>query len=214
MPASVSVLPREQAGDAQVWSVPDVAEEPLAEGGAWHPRTLRQLEETEQRARDEGYARGLDEGRRAATAELAEQVRRIDAIVAALQAPLEALDATVEHELVQLAAIAAERIARHELATSPERILDAVRSALAALPAYARQVRIRLQPGDAALVREHLAPGEGGHAWEILEDPKLSRGGCLVQAEATQIDASVETRIATVLDEVLGRDAAAPPEAA
>jgi flagellar assembly protein FliH len=209
MPANVAVLSRENAGDAQVWNLPNVGADPMVEGGAWHPRTLRQLEETEQRAYDDGHARGLAEGRIAAAAELAEQIRRIDALVAALQAPLDTLDDCVERELVALASIAAERIARHELKTSPERVLDAVRAALAVLPGYARQVRLRLQPDDAALVREHLAPTEGGHAWEIVEDVKLTRGGCIVLAENSQIDASVETRIAAVLDGVLGRDVSA-----
>ncbi len=206
-----SVTRREDATDAQTWSAPDVGCDALVENGAWHPRTLRQLEETEQRAHEEGYRDGLAAGRAAAREELAAQVARIGAIVQALQAPLDQLDEAVEGELLALAGIAASRIALHEIALAPERILDAVRAALKILPGFARQVRIRLHADDATLVREQLAPSESGHSIEIVEDASLSRGGCIVQAENSEVDAQVETRIAAVLDSLLSRDVTRHP---
>jgi flagellar assembly protein FliH len=170
-------------------------------------RTLRQLEDVEQRAREDGYAAGLAEGRAAAKSEIAAQVARIEAIVAALAAPFQNLDAAVESELVLLATTAATRIVRHELVLAPERILGAVQGALAALPAYARNVKLFLAPDDAALVREHLAPGASGHAWDIVEDATLTRGGCRVMADTSQVDATLETRLATIIDAMLGGDA-------
>ena len=96
---------------------------------------------------------------------------------------------------------------RHELSVAPERILGAVRDALAALPAYARNVKLFLAPDDAMLVREHLAPGTSGHAWDIVEDATLTRGGCRVMADTSQVDATLETRLATIIDAMLGGDA-------
>ncbi|HMM66627.1 MAG TPA: FliH/SctL family protein [Dokdonella sp.] len=207
MSSIASVYRREDTTDAQPWSAPDVTAHALVENGAWHPRTLRQLEETEQRAHEEGYRDGLAAGRAAAREELAVQVRRIDAIVQALQAPLDELDEVVERELLNLAMIAAGRIAFREISLAPERVLDAVRAALKILPGFARQVRIRLHADDAALVRGLLSPTESGHAVEIVEDDSLVRGGCIVQAENSEVDVRFETRIAAVFDDMLGRDA-------
>ncbi len=207
MSSIASVYRREDTADAQPWSAPDVTAHALVENGAWHPRTLRQLEETEQRAHEEGYRDGLAAGRAAAREELAVQVRRIDAIVQALQAPLDELDEVVEHELLNLAMVAAGRIAFREISLAPERVLDAVRAALKILPGFARQVRIRLHADDAALVRSLLSPTESGHAVEIVEDDSLVRGGCIVQAENSEVDVRFETRIAAVFDAMLGRDA-------
>jgi flagellar assembly protein FliH len=201
----MSVIAREDVAEARRWEMPEVG----AGTKAPQPnlRTLRQIEDIEQRAREDGYAAGLAEGRAAARAEVSAQVARIEAIVAALAAPFQNLDATVESELVLLATTAATRIVRHELALAPERILGAVRDALAALPAYARNVKLFLAPDDAALVREHLVPGTSGHAWDIVEDATLTRGGCRVMADTSQVDAALETRLATIIDAMLGGDA-------
>ncbi|HKE47043.1 MAG TPA: flagellar assembly protein FliH, partial [Rhodanobacteraceae bacterium] len=167
-------------------------------------RTLRQLEDVEQRAREDGYAAGLAEGRAAGRAQVAAEVARIHAIAEALAAPFANLDAAVESELVLLATTAATRIVRHELAIAPERIVGAVRDALNVLPASARNVKLFLAPDDAALVREHLVSGASGHAWDIVEDQSLTRGGCRVLADTSQVDATLETRIATIIDAMLG----------
>lgn len=198
-------IPREAAVDARRWELPDVGSADAGPLAAWHPRALRQIEDVEQRAREDGYARGLAEGRDAARAELVAQVARVESLLAALVAPLEDLDATVERELVALALLTAERVVRHELATAPDRVLAAVRDSLAALPSHARQVRLHVAPQDAALLREHLAAGAGGHACEIVEDAALTPGGCHVHAEHSRVDASVESRLAALIDGVLAR---------
>lgn len=200
----MSVLARENVGEFRRWELPEVGTGSNA--AAPNLRTLRQVEDIEQRAREDGYAAGLAEGRAAAKTELAAQVARIQAIVAALAAPFANLDAAVESELVLLATTAATRIVRHELGVAPERILDAVRDALTALPAYARNVKLFLAPDDAALVREHLVPGASGHAFEIVEDSSLTRGGCRVLADTSQVDATLEARLATIIDAMLGGD--------
>jgi len=200
----MTVLAREDATEARRWEMPEVGASTKAPPP--NLRTLRQLEDVEQRAREDGYAAGLAEGRAAARAEATAQVARIQSIVAALAAPFANLDAAVESELVLLATTAATRIVRHELSVAPERILNAVRDALTALPAYARNVKLLLSPDDAALVREHLAPGTSGHAWEIVEDTTLTRGGCRVMADTSQVDATLEARLATIIDAMLGGD--------
>jgi flagellar assembly protein FliH len=201
----MTVLAREDVTEARRWELPEVG------AGTKAPppnlRTLRQLEDVEQRAREDGYAAGLAEGRAAARSEVAAQVARIESIIAALAAPFASLDAAVESELVLLATTAATRIVRHELSVAPERILGAVRDALAALPASARNVKLLLAPEDAALVREHLSAGTSGHAWDIVEDPSLTRGGCRVMADTSQVDATLETRLAAIIDAMLGGEA-------
>ena len=78
------------------------------------------------------------------------------------------------------------------------------REAMAALPLAARNVRLHLHPEDATLVREMLALSDGERGWQISEDPVLSRGGCKISSDTSQIDASVERRLHTVIANVLG----------
>jgi len=198
----MSILSRENVGEFRRWELPDVG--PGANAAAPNLRTLRQLEDIDQRAREEGFASGLAEGRLAGAAEIATQVARISAIVSALEAPFANLDRAVENELVLVATIAATRIVRHEIALAPERILDAVRDAIAALPGYARNVRLFLTPDDAAIVRDHLTSSSSGHPFEIVEDASLTTGGCRVQADTSTVDATLETRLATIIDALIG----------
>ena len=68
---------------------------------------------------------------------------------------------------------------------------------------------MQLHPDDAALRRERRATPQAESAWTILEDPVMSRGGCRVTADAAQIDARVETRLAAVMSTLLGEERAA-----
>jgi flagellar assembly protein FliH len=79
-----------------------------------------------------------------------------------------------------------------------------VREALAALPVGARDVRLALNPEDAAMIREVLSLQEGDHAIRVVEDPVQSRGGCRVLTETSQIDATVESRLNAVIANTLG----------
>jgi len=62
--------------------------------------------------------------------------------------------------------------------TRPDR--RRVREALAILPVASRNVRVVLNPEDAALVRQVYALSDSELTWKIVEDPVVARGGCRV----------------------------------
>jgi flagellar assembly protein FliH len=43
-------------------------------------------------------------------------------------------------------------------------------------------------------------------AWQIVEDPTVTRGGCRVATETSEVDATVEARVAAVVARVLGEE--------
>ena len=110
----------------------------------------------------------------------------------------------IRRDLTQQRLNAARLIVRRELKTDPAQVLAAVREAMAALPAAARNVRLHLHPEDALLVREHMKLHEEERAWKVVEDPALARGGCKVLTDTSQIDASLEARLTAILATVLG----------
>jgi flagellar assembly protein FliH len=79
-----------------------------------------------------------------------------------------------------------------------------VREALAALPITSRSVRLHLHPEDAQLVRQAFSLNEQEAHIQVLDDPVQSRGGCRVQTDNSQIDATVETRLNALIARVLG----------
>jgi len=192
----------------QRWELPNVGclqPASRAANAALQP-TVRELEALEQQAREEGYAAGRAEGLTAARQQLDERLARLDALYEAATHPLQVLDEQTERELARLAMVVARRVIAHELQLSPGSIVQAVRQAAKALPAATRQLRVHVHPDDLLLLREL---GAVETHWQLLADPALARGDCQLQSEHSRLDARVETRLAAVIDGVLGDDAAA-----
>jgi flagellar assembly protein FliH len=157
------------------------------------------------------HARGYQAGMAAARTEtqgqidlLKARVTRLDAILNLLARPLEELDAEVERQLTLLAITVGKQILRRELKTDPAQIVAVIRESVARLPAASRDIRVQLHPEDAAVVRETLATPTADRAWSIVEDPALSRGGCLVRTDTSQIDARLDSRLNAIVAAALG----------
>jgi flagellar assembly protein FliH len=190
-----------ELADCEAWHVPEVQSQSAAQS---RPVTARQLEQIQEQAHKEGFQQGVQEGREAGLKEFLERVRYLDQLVQALNKPFEELDEAVENQLVQLAMLVARQLVRRELKADPEQVIAVVREALAALPLAARDIRLALHPEDAAMIQEALSLNQRDDVIQIVEDPVQSRGGCRVVSEASQIDATVESRLNAVIAGVLG----------
>ena len=195
------IIRGEEASDCQAWRLPEVQSGAASRN---RPVTARQLEEIQQQARQEGFQQGLQEGRDSGREELLNSVRCLEQILKTLDKPLEELDDSVEQQLAQLAMLVARQLVRRELKTDPEQVVGIVREALALLPVAARDVQLVLNPEDAGIIRDALSLHEGEQAIRIVEDPVQSRGGCRVLTRTSQIDATIETRLNSVIAGVLG----------
>lgn len=200
------------------WRLPEV-EGPII-GRSREERRAAAAEESARLALQAAEARGYESGMARARAETAarlaaleERAKRLDAVLQLMARPLEQLDADIESELAQLALGVGKQLARRELRIEPAQVIAILRECLALLPAAARDVRVHLHPEDAATVREHLTAPASERAWTIVEDPTLSRGGCLIHNQSSRIDARLEARIAAVAASVLGDERSAPREA-
>jgi len=185
-----------------LWTVPDM-EGPAAQ----HKMpTVGGLADLQAEAHKEAFEQGLTEGRQAGRAEVQAQVDRLAGMFYDLAKPFDALDTEVERELLSLAMALARQIVRRELKTDPTQIIGIIREAIAALPVATRDVRVHLHPEDASVVKQHLAPTENERAWTIIEDPVMARGGCQVTTNTSRIDARLETRLGSILSELLGTE--------
>jgi flagellar assembly protein FliH len=193
------------------WDLPEVAGQTVQ--GRRAGRTVSELEDVEQRAHKEAYAKGHAAGIAAAKAEsqqalnqLKQQVANIDKMLAAVAQPFKELDAEVEEQLVQLAVAIARQLVRRELRMDPAQVIAIIRETVALLPAATRDVRVHLHPEDASVVREKLAMPAADRAWTIVEDPVMPRGGCRVTTDTAHIDARMDTRIQSIMATILGEE--------
>jgi flagellar assembly protein FliH len=166
-------------------------------------------------AREQSEARGYEAGMAKAKAEMEGQVnelkariQRLDKLLSFMGRPLEDLDADVEKMLLRLTLSVGKQLARRELRIDPSQVIAIIRESLQELPIAAREARVLLHPEDAAIVRERLAEPSNERAWTIVEDPTMSRGGCIVKTETSRIDARIESRINTIIANVLGDERA------
>ncbi len=204
------------AGAAAIerWSLPQVEGHVI--GRPVDERKARAAAEAIARvARQESEARGYEAGMAKAQAEmqgriaeLDARVRQLDSLLQLIGRPLQDLDAEVEKMLLQLALAVGKQLARRELRVDPAQVIAIIRESLAELPAAAREIRVHLHPEDAAIVRERLSEPLTERAWTVVEDPTMSRGGCIVRTENSQIDARLESRINTVIANALGDERA------
>jgi flagellar assembly protein FliH len=205
------------AATIERWRLPEV-EGPII-GRPREDRRAAAAEESLRHTLKEAETRGYEAGMARARAEtgsrlaaLEERVKRLDAALQLLAQPLQQLDTEIEDELAQLALSVGKQLARRELHIEPTQVIAILRESLALLPIAAREVRVHLHPEDAATVREHLTTPAVDRAWTIVEDPTLSRGGCVIQSQSSRIDARLEARIAAVAASALGDERAAARE--
>jgi flagellar assembly protein FliH len=196
------------------WALPDVAGPVVSrvrEDKKPVDNTVDLLRQALQESEARGYQAGLEKAQaqsQVALEALAARAAQLDSILQLLGAPLQQLDAEVEKELLQLTLAVGKQLARRELRVDPAQVIGIIRESLSQLPAAARDVRVHLHPEDAATVRERLAEPSQERAWKIIEDPTLSRGGCMIRTENSQLDARLDSRIAAVIASALGEERA------
>lgn len=183
------------------WDVPAIDG-----GGGKGYMTAGRLEAIQKEAYEEAWRVGHADGLRAGEEAARERVARLDRLLGALARPFDELDEQIEKQLVELAMATTRQLFRREIREEPTHVIGVVRDAIQLLPAASRSVQVHLHPDDASIVREHLAPAEGELAWSIVEDPLLTRGGCRVSTENSQVDASAEARLNALIRRVAGED--------
>lgn len=206
------ILPGEDIQDLQQWQPPDVGKAPGHHHGLSAPPTAAELHEIQRQAHEEGLEQGKKEGFKyghkeglqAAQKSLQSKVQQVDTLLATLNEPLKTLDDEVEHEMVTLIISMVRQLVRREIRTDPNQIIGVVREALSILPVASRNVQLMLHPDDAVMIREIYALSESELGWKIIEDPVMSAGGCRVMTDTSQVDATLESRLANLIAPLLG----------
>ncbi|KJV07874.1 flagellar assembly protein FliH [Methylocucumis oryzae] len=164
------------------------------------------LEQGLAEGRQQGYDEGLQKGYDENVAKLTEQTTRMIGLMETLSEPFKALDEEVEKELIELAIAMASQIIRREIKLNPGEVVAAVRAAIKVLPLSSQKINLHLHPEDAELVRNLLALDDMVTSWSIVEDPLISRGGCIVKTDVSYVNATVEHRLAAVIANMLGSE--------
>jgi len=210
-PGAVQIIRSDEAEVTQ-WQPPHVRRK--GESAVEESRgllTASQLDQIQKAAHDEGFEQGRKEGQayghregqEEGRAAIQEKLQRFDGLLDALDRPFEQLDQQVEDEIVTLVISMVRQLIRREVKLDPGQIVGVVREALGILPISARNIRVVLHPEDADLVREAYTLGEHDQKWQIVEDPVIQRGGCRIHTDTSQIDATLDSRLSSLIAPLL-----------
>jgi flagellar assembly protein FliH len=211
------VVSGQQAEEVQQWFPPDMSGgKKSAIGSAGRQNTpalptAADLEKLQQKAYEEGFEKGKEEGFAFGHKEgltqskqtLHQYTERMDALFTTLSEPLRELDQQVERSILDLVLAIVRQLVRREVKSDPNLIIGVVREALSILPVSSRNVRLLVHPDDAGLIREVYALGDSEIGWTLVDDPVISRGGCKVVTETSQVDATLDTRLASLIAPLL-----------
>jgi flagellar assembly protein FliH len=162
------------------------------------PQTVEEMQAMQQQARDEAYQEGLKRG-------LADMQAKAKKLVDALNfaaRPLQQLDDDVVKQLTELSITLARMLLKKECCTDATHIHALIHEALDFLPVSSRNIRVRLNPADMDLLNQ-AGIDTKKQDWQCIADRGISQGGCQIETDTSHIDATVETRLQQLVDQLL-----------
>lgn len=156
-----------------------------------------------------GYAQGERAGNEAAVARGDAMLRRLAQTIEELQALRAELIHRTERQVVELALAIARKVIQRESAIDTDLLMAMARVALDRL-ADTATASIRLHPDDHAAVvgRSQGGVAAAGHAVQIVADPAVRRGGCVVRSDVGAIDIGVGAQLDELTRALLGDEVA------
>ncbi len=168
-----------------------------------------QAEALREAAWQEGFHNGRESGRDAVTLELGSQFRareqtlraQVTALTDSIGAARQALWERQEAEMLAFVLEIARKVIKTEVTQNPAVIHAVIANALRRV-ADKDLVRIKVCPDEAEGLRagreDLLALVDGIKTLEIVDDRRISAGGCVIETNGGTIDAKIETQLAEI----------------
>jgi len=142
-----------------------------------------------------GFARGEEEGRQAAEKNFADKIAQAVRLIASLEQERARVYRQYEADMLALIKTMVERLVGHEVSVNPLVIVTCLRKAMEYVVEDS-VVKVHLQAEDFQHIKEMSLEDpsllQGTSRIELMEDPAVSRGGCLLQTDFGEVDATLD----------------------
>ncbi|MDH5298777.1 MAG: FliH/SctL family protein [Desulfobulbaceae bacterium] len=149
----------------------------------------------EEEAYEKGYASGEEAGRKEGLAQFEAAVQRFDALLQEVQSHLARHHHRYEEEVLLLIKTMVDRLTHHEVSVNP-RVIQACLQRAMAFVVEKSVVRVHLHPDDFSRVKEASLQNpsllEGKSRIDLMEDGSIAEGGCFLETDFGDVDASLE----------------------
>lgn len=112
-----------------------------------------------------------------------------------------------EQDILRLSVKLAEKIIGQEIKTDKKVIAEIVSNALRNTKRQDK-ITVRVNPNDFSTVQEHfamLSQSSRSSFVDIVPDPKVASGGCIIESEVGTVDARLETQLRALEKALLGQ---------
>ncbi len=184
------VFVREQLSAYQRWELASLVSR--NEDADARAQTAREADLADRRA--EAVAQGRAAGYAAGMAQATAERERLAALLTTLAAAVADHEQRLVDEVLDLALVLGRQLVGEALAVRRELVLPIVAAALQQLPQSTQRVQLVVNPADLDVVDRHLV-GDATHPrCQLLADPLVAPGGCRVETEQCEVDATLPTR--------------------
>lgn len=159
---------------------------------------LEKFQEEKKQTYQEGYKAGEKEGIKIGQEEVIPIKEKLDQIINSLSKEKEKILADAEETIAKLSYEMAKRIIYGELRTDPSIIVRVVKEALQFVINNSKVI-LRVHTDDLKVIKEHekelVTSVTDIEDVEIVGDDRIQQGGCLIETNAGDIDARLETKL-------------------
>lgn len=161
-------------------------------------------EEIESQAYSMGFDQGKKDGEEIGRKQYLAVAQRFERLISRISEGAEALLPQYESQMIEVAMSAARHIVDREITTSPEIVTESIRAAMEQV-VEGSAVHLHLNPADIDALEDEIrekfvVPGRQG--LDIVSDPRIERGGCLIETEYGLIDATTGAKWQAVSDTI------------
>ena len=203
-------IPREEIDAVAAWSFSSMdagqtVPAPLAEPEP-EPQPPIDLELMLQEARQQAYAEGFQHGHDAGSQETRDALEavirrsaeetavRMGQLLHSMGDQLIAAEQHIARQILELSCDLARQVVRQELKVNTRHLRAVICEALEQMVEDGLPATVRMNPEDLALMKGALLETLGENAPELVADPDISPGGCLIQSPSSVVDATIEKR--------------------
>ncbi|MGI6132534.1 MAG: FliH/SctL family protein [Bacillota bacterium] len=160
-----------------------------------------EAEAIRRRAREEGREEGQRAGMEQAMSEYEDVLGIMTRMADAIVSKADALVRASERDIARLAVAVAGKVIQRSVEQDPEIVLAIARAAISQTEGT-RSVVLRVSPKDMELVLlahdELVKSSPDLRNLKVVEDPRIERGGCVVEMEVGHVDARIDEQLSEI----------------
>lgn len=158
-------------------------------------------ETAKQEAHREGFELGKEDGYKAGLEEFGAYMNEAKNLFTQIAREREQVLGIVEPQLAELAMDIARKIIGEELQVNPDVVINVTGQALTKVKAQ-EEVIIKVNPEELDYVKENrdvfVKLVEGLKNLEIVSDPRVDKGGCMIETSLGSADGRIKTQLAAI----------------